>query len=84
MTPSAQQVSQLLMAWREGDPEAFDRLMPMVYDELRRLAHRYMKRVPEARLYKPRRWYTKPTCALLDTETLTGRTARTFSQFAHR
>ena len=47
MTPSAQQVSQLLIAWREGDVSAFDRLMPMVYDELRRLAHRYMRRVPE-------------------------------------
>ena len=46
MTPSTQQVSQLLMAWREGDLGAFDRLMPMVYDEMRRLAHRYMKRVP--------------------------------------
>lgn len=46
MTPSTQQVSQLLMAWREGDAGAFDRLMPMVYDELRRLAHRYMRRVP--------------------------------------
>lgn len=47
MTPSGQQVSQLLIAWRDGDPGAFDRLMPMVYDELRRLAHRYMRRVPE-------------------------------------
>ena len=47
MTPSAQQVSQLLIAWREGDAGAFDRLMPMVYDELRRLARRYMKRVPD-------------------------------------
>jgi RNA polymerase sigma factor (TIGR02999 family) len=46
MTPSTQQVSQLLMAWREGDSGAFDRLMPMVYEELRRLAHRYMRRVP--------------------------------------
>jgi RNA polymerase sigma factor (TIGR02999 family) len=46
MTPSTQQVSQLLMAWREGDAGAFDKLMPMVYDELRRLAHRYMRRVP--------------------------------------
>ena len=34
------------MAWREGDAGAFDKLMPMVYDELRRLAHRYMRRVP--------------------------------------
>jgi RNA polymerase sigma factor (TIGR02999 family) len=47
MTPSAQHVSNLLIAWREGDVGAFDRLMPMVYDELRRLAHRYMRRVPE-------------------------------------
>jgi RNA polymerase sigma-70 factor, ECF subfamily len=46
MTPSTQQVTQLLVAWREGDAAAFDRLMPMVYDELRRLARRYMKRAP--------------------------------------
>jgi len=46
MTPSTQQVSQLLMAWRGGDLDAFDRLMPMVYEELRRLAHRYMRRAP--------------------------------------
>jgi RNA polymerase sigma factor (TIGR02999 family) len=46
MTPSTQQVSQLLRAWRRGDAGAFDRLMPIVYDELRRLAHRYMRRVP--------------------------------------
>lgn len=46
MTPSAQQVTRLLIAWREGDVGAFDRLMPMVYDEMRRLAHRYMRRVP--------------------------------------
>jgi RNA polymerase sigma factor (TIGR02999 family) len=46
MTPSTQQVSQLLLAWRAGDNAAFDRLMPMVYEELRRLAHRYMRRVP--------------------------------------
>lgn len=43
MTP--EEVSHLLAAWRNGDPEAFDKLMPIVYDELRRLAHRYMKRV---------------------------------------
>jgi len=46
MTPSTQQVSQLLLAWRAGDVAAFDRLMPMIYDELRRLAHRYMRRAP--------------------------------------
>ena len=32
----------LLLAWRDGDPAAFDRLVPMVNDELRRLAGAYM------------------------------------------
>ena len=37
-------VSQLLRAWSEGDQSALPRLTPIVYAELRRLAHRYMKR----------------------------------------
>jgi RNA polymerase sigma-70 factor, ECF subfamily len=36
-------VSQLLRAWSDGDQGALDRLTPIVYDELRRLARRYMK-----------------------------------------
>lgn len=37
-------VTQLLVAWTDGDAAARDELMPLVYDELRRLAHRYMGR----------------------------------------
>jgi RNA polymerase sigma factor (TIGR02999 family) len=33
----------LLKAWGSGDREALDRLAPVVYDELRRLARRYMR-----------------------------------------
>jgi len=33
------QVTQLLAAWHAGDDGAFDELMPLVYDELHRLAH---------------------------------------------
>lgn len=40
---SAEEITQLLKAWSEGDRAAFDRLMPLVYRELHRLAHRYMK-----------------------------------------
>jgi RNA polymerase sigma-70 factor (ECF subfamily) len=36
-------VSDLLEAWAARDPSALDRLVPIVYDELRRLAHRYMR-----------------------------------------
>ena len=41
-TPSPSEVTELLLAWGQGDTSALDRLMPIVYDELRRLAHRYM------------------------------------------
>jgi RNA polymerase sigma-70 factor (ECF subfamily) len=34
----------LLHQWREGDKAALDRLTPLVYDELRRIAHRYVQR----------------------------------------
>src|SRR5262245_6901760 len=37
-------VSTLLRAWSDGDAHALAQLTPIVYDELRRLAHRYMKR----------------------------------------
>ena len=37
-------VTQLLIDWGNGDPEALERLMPMVYDELHWLAERYMRR----------------------------------------
>lgn len=36
--------TDLLIAWGQGEREACDRLMPLVYEELRRLAGRYMRR----------------------------------------
>jgi RNA polymerase sigma factor (TIGR02999 family) len=36
------EVTQLLLAWGKGDPAALEALTPVVYDELRRLARRYM------------------------------------------
>jgi RNA polymerase sigma factor (TIGR02999 family) len=35
--------TQLLTDWRSGEPQALDRLTPLVYDELRRLARNYMR-----------------------------------------
>ena len=43
MTPSPKSITQLLIEWREGDETALDRLIPLVYDELRRLAHHYLR-----------------------------------------
>jgi len=38
------EITQLLVAWSGGDEAALPKLVPAVYDELRRLAHRYMCR----------------------------------------
>ena len=40
---AAGDISQLLRAWSEGDQSALDRLTPIVYRELHRLARRYMR-----------------------------------------
>ena len=41
---SQHEVTQLLQAWRGGDRIALERLMPVVYAEMHRLAHIYMRR----------------------------------------
>ena len=44
MTPPSHEVTTLLKDWSAGDQSALDKLTPLVYDELRRLAHQYMRR----------------------------------------
>ncbi len=43
-TASPVEVTELLLRWRDGEEQAMDRLMPVVYDELRRLARGQMRR----------------------------------------
>jgi RNA polymerase sigma factor (TIGR02999 family) len=43
-TPTRESVTQLLIEWQEGDPNVIDRLMPLVYAELRTIAARYLAR----------------------------------------
>jgi RNA polymerase sigma factor (TIGR02999 family) len=57
MTPGSHEITQLLLAWSEGDSEALDRLTPLVYAELRRLAKSYMR--------KERAGHTLQTTALI-------------------
>ena len=52
------EITQLLAAWREGNQAALDELYPLVYDELHRLARRYMS--------KERRGHTLQTTALIN------------------
>ena len=57
MTPGSHEITQLLLAWSDGDREALDRLTPLVYAELRRLAKSYMR--------KERAGHTLQTTALI-------------------
>ena len=41
---SPEEVTGLLLAWSEGEQTALEKLMPLVYAELHRLAKRYMGR----------------------------------------
>jgi RNA polymerase sigma factor (TIGR02999 family) len=55
---SPKEVTQLLNAWRGGDEEALNRLIPLIHEELHRLAHIYMLR--------ERRGHTLQTTALVN------------------
>ena len=44
METSTGEVTRLLQDWSDGRREALDQLLPLVYDELRRLAHSYLTR----------------------------------------
>lgn len=43
--PESSDVTSLLLAYGRGDREAFDQLLPMVYDDLRKVARRQLNRV---------------------------------------
>src|SRR5215470_10623527 len=43
MAPSSKEITQWLVAWSNGDSAALDKLIPLVHEELRRLAKRYMR-----------------------------------------
>jgi RNA polymerase sigma factor (TIGR02999 family) len=58
MTRSSEDVTQLLIAWGKGDESARDQLMPLVYDELHRLAHKHIR--------KERPGHTLQTSALVN------------------
>ena len=50
---SAPRVTELLLAWGGGDQSAFDNLLPLIYDELRRLAAHYLRRERQGHTLQP-------------------------------
>jgi RNA polymerase sigma factor (TIGR02999 family) len=44
VSSTAENLTELLHDWHRGNRDALDRLTPVIYDEIRRIAHRYMDR----------------------------------------
>jgi RNA polymerase sigma-70 factor, ECF subfamily len=42
LSPSSHEITKLLIRWANGDKNAIDRLIPLVYRELHKLAKRYV------------------------------------------
>jgi RNA polymerase sigma factor (TIGR02999 family) len=57
-TSPPHEITQLLAEWSEGNQAALDKLYPLVYNELRRLAHGYLRR--------ERKGHTLQTTALIN------------------
>jgi RNA polymerase sigma factor (TIGR02999 family) len=53
MSAESNQVTRLLHDWKSGDPDALDRLTPLVYQELRRLADSYLRNERAAQTLQP-------------------------------
>jgi RNA polymerase sigma factor (TIGR02999 family) len=49
----AESVTQLLVKWGEGDASSLEKLMPLVYEELRRLANNYLRRERQNHTLQP-------------------------------
>lgn len=47
------EITNLLIDWSKGDEYALEQLMPLVYDELRLMARRYMSRQPSEHTFQP-------------------------------
>jgi hypothetical protein len=76
---SPHEVTQLLIGWSNGDNEALDRGMPLVYEELRRLARHCTKRERPRHTLQTTALSTRPTCGLSIKRTRAGKTGRTSS-----
>ena len=46
------QITLLLVDWSKGDENALEQLMPLVYEELRRMARNYMRRQPSGHTFQ--------------------------------
>ena len=72
-------ITQLLQEWSHGDRTALDKLIPIVYDELRRQAANYLRRERPGQSLQTTALVHEAYLRLVDQERSSGRTAITSS-----
>ena len=73
-------ISELLRAWSEGDQAALEQIIPLVYNELRRMAAGYLRRRgAQNRLEECRQSFLRSICGCWDSERFSSIIARNFS-----
>src|SRR5438132_3154961 len=78
---SPQEVTGLLLAWSEGEQAALANLTPLVYAELRRVAHRYMGRERPGHSLQTTALVNEAYLRLIDARRCAGRIVPTSSPF---
>src|SRR2546425_8914440 len=63
---ASESITQLLLNWSNGDQKALDKLMPMVYSELRRLAGNYLRRERPGHTLQPTALVNEAYLKLID------------------
>src|SRR6266700_2800706 len=63
---SSENVTQFLVEWSRGDQKALDKLMPLVYSELRRLAGNYLRRETQGHTLQPTALVNEAYLKLID------------------
>lgn len=79
MTSPSQNVTDLLVAWSNGDPQAFDELMPLIYPELKRMARKHLGRERIGHTLQTKALVNEAYLRLIVNRTSIGRTAHTFT-----
>jgi len=64
--PSPSEVTRLLKDWSRGDSSALDQLMPILYDELRAVAARYLRRERQDHTLQPTALVNEAYLRLID------------------
>ena len=64
--PSPENVTELLVDWSKGDQNALEKLMPLVYSELRRLAGNYLRRERQNHTLQPTALVNEAYLKLID------------------